>query len=149
MQYDIRAYHSSNPMNASREIAHLDFAFMPTIENAETLTAENTRLPLLPDNYDLARKSNQHLEPVESVIRPEISTVSANGTHIDSPSAMSEVTDNHAVDMDVYDLTKKVTNAAALQVTGISAAKLQESGVVKELWTGVIDDIFGEKTAKG
>lgn len=45
-----------------------------------------------------------------------------------------------------------VTNAAtaaASKVTGISAEKLKEPGVVQELWAGLLDDILGaKKTAR-
>ncbi len=45
-----------------------------------------------------------------------------------------------------------VTNAAtaaASKVTGMSAEKLKEPGVVRELWAGLLDDILGaKKTAK-
>lgn len=79
---------------------------------------------------------------MESVIRPEISTVSADGTHVASPSAMSEVTDNHAIELDPYDLTTKVT-AAAQKMGELPAEKLKEAGVVKELWMGLLDDLMG------
>ena len=75
--------------------------------------------------------------------------MSANGTHIDSPSAMSEVTDNHAVEMDVFDLTKKVGNAAAAaanKVTSMSVNNIgKQQGIVGELFSGMVDDIFGSK----
>jgi len=41
-----------------------------------------------------------------------------------------------------------VTNAAtaaASKVTGMSAEKLKEPGVVRELWAGLLDDILGAK----
>lgn len=108
------------------------------------------RIPLLPDNYAAARRHDEQV--IEPVIRPEISTVSANGTYIDSPSPMSDVTDNDSVDMDPFDLTSKVTNAAVIgasKVTGMPIQKLKEKGAVKELWAGLIDDVFGSsKLAK-
>ena len=103
---------------------------------------EVMRIPLLPNNFFPPRRSIAHQEAVESVIRPEISTVSADGTHIASPSAMSEVTDNHAVELDPYDLTAKV-NAAAKQMGELPAEKLKEVGVIKELWLGFLDDLLG------
>ena len=83
-------------------------------------------------------------------MRPEISTVSADGTHIDSPSAMSEVTDNHAVEMDPYDLTGVVREAGkkAAEVVGVEGLKakvVKEKGVVSELWSGFVDDLMGPR----
>ena len=86
---------------------------------------------------------------METVVRPTISTTSANGTHIESPSAFSDVTDNHAVDMDVFDLTKKVTNAAASKVTEVTSLGAKEverqRGVLGEIFSGMVDDVFGSK----
>ena len=100
------------------------------------------RIPILPFTSTPPPRSN---EALESVIRPEITTTSANGTHIESPSAMSDVTDNPGyADLNPFDLTSTVTTAAS-RATGVSVERLQEPGVVKELWNGLLDDIFGEK----
>ncbi|MCJ1225428.1 hypothetical protein MMC12_002077 [Toensbergia leucococca] len=117
---------------------------MPQFELAPPAPTEIMRIPLLPTNFFPARKSAAHQEAVESVIRPEISTTSADGTHIASPSAMSEVTDNHAMEIDPFDLTSKV-NAAAAKMTGIPVEKLKEPGVMKELWNGLLEDLLGSK----
>lgn len=88
---------------------------------------------------------------MESVIRPEILTVSANGTHIDNPSAMSDVVDNHAAEIDHFDLTKHVTNAASKVVNTAStgAERIEKQGgfgeSLRNLWAGFLDDVFGEK----
>jgi len=70
--------------------------------------------------------------------------VSADSTYIASPSVMSEVTDNHAIELDPYDLTSKVT-AAAAKMAGMPVEKLKEPGVAKELWDGLLDDLLGSK----
>ena len=54
---------------------------------------------------------------------------------------MSEVTDNHAMDLDVYELTGKVTKAAKKVKEGGE----REIGVVRELWEGLLDDLMGAK----
>ena len=103
------------------------------------------RIPILPFNSTAPARSD---EALESVIRPEITTASANGTHIESPSAMSDVTDNPGPDLDPFDLTTTVTTAAS-KATGVPIEKLQAPGVVQELWNGLLDDILGaRKTAK-
>ncbi|KAK4695607.1 hypothetical protein P7C71_g2176, partial [Lecanoromycetidae sp. Uapishka_2] len=118
---------------------------MPQYELEAPRNTDILRVPILPHN-DTAPSQNN--EAFESVVRPEISTVSANGTHIDSPSSMHEVTDNHAIELSPFDLTSQVSNAAtaaAVQMTGMSAERLKEPGVVKELWEGMMDDILGSK----
>ena len=117
---------------------------MPQHDLDEPAPSEVMRIPLLPDNFSPVRTSSEHEEAIESVVKPQISTVSANGTHIDSPSAMSEVTDNHAVDLNPYILTSQVTNAAS-KMTGMAPEQLKDKGMIRELWNGLVDDVFGAR----
>lgn len=128
-----------------RDYSTVDSCYMPRFEIEEQVYPEIRRIPLLPDNYsnDGAKAARQ--EAMETVVRPEISTVSADGTHIDCPSAMSEVTDNHAIELDPYDLTKKVKAAAATTMENIRLEKLKEPGVLAELWNSLLDDLLGSK----
>ena len=57
---------------------------------------------------------------------------------------MSEVTDNHAIELDPFDLTRKVSMAAK-KVVGNMKDGLKEEGIVRELWTGLLDDLLGPK----
>lgn len=120
----------------------IDYAYMPQSKLEETSHPEVLRIPLLPDNNSPLRHGEDCGESVESVIRPEISTVSADSTHIDSPSAMSEVTDNHSIELDPYDLTSKVT-AAAAKMAQVPAENFKEPGLVTEIWNGFLDDLLG------
>jgi len=117
---------------------------MPQFELIEPSHPEVLRIPLLPDNYSPDRKSEALQEAVEPVMRPEISTVSADGTHITGPSAMSEVTDNHSVELDPYTLVTAV-NAAASKMTALPIEKLKEPGVIKQFWDGFVEDLMGGK----
>lgn len=137
----MRFFHTTPSAKALHDASPIDFVYMPQFELEEPTQPEIMRIPLLPNNYSPLRLSEAHQEAVEPVIRPEISTVSADGTHIDSPSAMSEVTDNHAVELDPFDLTHKVTAAAA----NMAGMRLKEPGVMTELWNGLLDDLLGSK----
>ena len=119
---------------------------MPRFEIEPHSYPEIVRIPLLPDNSSPLRNDEHDAvrQVFEVVVRPQISTVSADGTHIDCPSAMSEVTDNHSIELDPYDLTGKVA-AAAAKVAGMPVEKMKESGVVAELWHGLLDDLLGSK----
>ena len=100
------------------------------------------RIPILPFNSTAPARGD---EAVESVIRPEITTTSANGTHIESPSAMSDVTDNPGhTNLDPFDLTNAVTTAAS-KAAGVPIKSLQEPGAVRSIWDGLLDDILGPK----
>ena len=143
-QLPTRSFHITRSMKAPKDNSPIDFAFMPKYEIMAPKQPEIMRIPLLPNNFFPPRRSEAHQEAIESVIRPEISTVSADSTHIASPSAMSEVTDNHAIDLDPYDLTSKVT-AAAAKMAGMPVEKLKAPGTVQEIWDGFLDDLLGSK----
>lgn len=122
---------------------------MPKLESDDLSNRNDIlRVPILPDN---STSPIRHTEATESVIRPEIATVSANGTHIDSPSAMFEVVDNHAVELSPFDLTNKVSTAATgaavkmAEMAERGRESMKEPGVLQELWNGLVNDIFGPK----
>ena len=75
-------------------------------------------------------------------MRPQIETASADGTNV--VSAMSEVVDNHAAEIDPFELTVQVGKAAKGVVVG-GVEKLKGKGVVGELWSGFVDDLLGAK----
>jgi len=141
-----RQFNTARSLKAVNDNSTIDSAYMPQFELRPATEDYELRVPLLPDNFYPARKSATHQEALEPVMRPEISIVSGDGTHIASPSAMSEVVDNHAMDLDPYDLTAKV-QAAASKIVGIPVEKLNEPGLLKELWNGLLDDLLGAKRA--
>jgi hypothetical protein len=98
-----RPFSASQARKATRDSSTIDFAYMPQFELRTPRHSEVLRVPILPSNSTAPGRSD---EADEAVIRPEITTVSASGTHIDNPSAMSEVTDNHAIDLSPFDLTE-------------------------------------------
>lgn len=84
------------------------------------------------------------------VIRPEISTAALESTHVHAPSAMSEVTDNAAMHLDPFGLTETVHEAAKEGARGLNAmlgrdggVSNREPGVLKAVWNGFLDDLFG------
>ena len=122
---------------------------MPQFEREAPRKTDVLRVPILPSN---STAPTQVDEVPEYVMRPEITTVSASGTHIDNPSAMSEVTDNHAIEISPYELTSQVTNAAsaaATKMTEMSVKRIEEGGVFQQFWSGLLDDVFqGKAIAK-
>lgn len=145
------SFQITQSVKAVRNYSTVDSCYMPRFEIKEQIYPEIGRIPLLPNNYSNgSEKSARQEVMMETVVRPEISTVSADGTHIDCPSAMSEVTDNHALELDPYDLTNKVKAAAATTMTSMPMEKVKEPGVLPELWNSLLDDLLGSKRlAKG
>lgn len=66
---------------------------------------------------------------------PTIYTV-AEGTHIHAPSAMSEMTDSNHTDF--QGLASNVANKISKDVE-------EGTGMARQLWSGLVDDIFGPK----
>lgn len=81
-------------------------------------------------------------------MKPQIYTVAGTGTDV-AASAMSEVVDNVAVDIDPFSLTEAVGRSRVGEELrrrengGASVSK--ETGVVRELWSGFLDDVLGPK----
>lgn len=86
-----------------------------------------------------------------SVMKPQILTVTetlADGAHVDldlnnHASALSDVQDNHGTEMTVDALTELAGTV------GKSARKLvdrvPEQTAIKRVWSGILDDLLGEK----
>jgi hypothetical protein len=72
-------------------------------------------------------------------LKPLINLMSADSTHISAPSAMSEVHDNNAVPFEGISLTTVDAN------TGPEADAEDLKGAVKQLFSGIVDDVFGPK----
>ena len=134
-------------MKAAGDSSSIEYVHTPPAKHNPNALPEITRVPLLPDTESPPpdRKALDE-EAIGHVIRPEISTVSGDGTHLDVPSAISEVTDNHAAEIDPYDLPSKVAAAAAAPKPPDQATKKSEKpGSVKAVWSGFLDDVLGEK----
>lgn len=140
------SFQITRSVKAVRKYSTVDSCYMPRFEIKEQIHPEIGRIPLLPNTYsnDGVKAARQEVL-METVVRPEISTVSADGTHIDCPSPMSEVTDNHAIELDPYDLTNKVKAAAATSMNSMPVKKVKKSGVIPELWNSLLDDLLGSK----
>ena len=147
-----RSLKTTKHNNSRHDESTIDFAYMPRENFFPDPTPREPRPPLLPDNFapPVEHTNNAHHDfHIESVVKPTISTVSANGTHIDNPSAMSDVTDGHAQGVDMFDLTKKVSAATASKATELAGAATEEArsqqSSIAAFVNGVIDDIFGPK----
>ncbi|KAI9850088.1 MAG: hypothetical protein M1838_006100 [Thelocarpon superellum] len=132
----------------------IDYAYMPE-PPAPPTPREWIAVPFLPDNFAPMRDPGAAEVMDTAVMRPQISTAALESTHVHAPSAMSEVTDNAAMKIDPYELTKTVNGAAAealSKLQGKGAATLraikdgdEEPSVFKEIWDGFLDDLLGTR----
>jgi len=136
----VRHFNTSRTLKAVNDSSTIDFAYLPDF-NPETEPASVLRVPLLPSTtLSTTSTMNPYSEIEDTVMRPEIITVSADGTHISAPSAMSEVSDNTSIDF--QGMAEKVSAAAARFKTGSID---ETAGMAKQVWNGFLDDLLGPK----
>lgn len=103
------------------------------------------QVPVLPDLNSLP----DFLSPSAPPMKPQIYTVAGAGSDV-AASAMSEVVDNHAVDLDPFSLTEAVGRSRVGEEMNRreSGSGVAQTGVIRELWTGFLDDVMGPKELK-
>lgn len=77
-------------------------------------------------------------------MKPQVYTVSGAGADV-AASAMSEVVDNHAIDIDPFSLTEAVGRSRVGEELKRQMNGSSEPGVMRELWAGFLDDVLGPK----
>ncbi|KAJ5665752.1 uncharacterized protein N7477_008200 [Penicillium maclennaniae] len=114
--------------------------YMPIMSDMETRTSRLAQIPVLSDLYS----HHESTSPSAPPMKPQIYTVSGAGVVAASP--MSEVVDNHSVDIDPFSLTEAVDRSrVGEEVQRRTNGKHTETGIIKELWTGFLDDVLGPK----
>jgi hypothetical protein len=138
----MQGFRTSAPVQAAHDSSTIDFFFFPEIPpEAPKNPFSKLRVPLLPDNYtpDRSADSAHAMESLdEAVPRPEILIVASHPEDV-APAAMTEVVGNDAVEQDIDELTKSFKH---------DVEEIKEPGMLKELWSGLVDDLFGPKKPK-
>ncbi|KAJ5653353.1 hypothetical protein N7490_000356 [Penicillium lividum] len=138
-----RQFNTSRSSKANGDNSTVDFIFMPSMADLEAgPRSYSPRVPVLPDLSSYQASHSSSAPPM----KPQIYTVAGAGADV-AASAMSEVVDNHAVDLDPFSLTETVGRSRTgemlqRQANGSGAG---QPGVVKELWAGFLDDVLGPK----
>jgi hypothetical protein len=76
---------------------------------------------------------------LEQVMMPTIYTVSADGTHIHAPSAMTEVGDSDGIDF------QGLASDAAEKVAGQVKRAAGGEGMTRQILSDMLEDILGPK----
>ena len=137
----MQGFRTSAPTQAAHDTSTIDFFTFPEIPPEPPLNPyARMRVPLLPDNYTPDRSVNS-AHAAESfdapVAKPEIHIVAGHPERV-APVAMSEVS-HDGMETSLGELTKGFTEAVETVV--------KEPGIVRELFSGMVDDIFGSKKA--
>ncbi|WEW55507.1 hypothetical protein PRK78_000938 [Emydomyces testavorans] len=142
-----RPFNTSRANKAVKDSSPVDFVFMPhNIDAGLATTSGFPRMPVPPDAY-------AHYEAANSSgalpMKPEIYSVGGGASDANGPSPMAEVVDNHALEINPYNLTETVSRskqAATSKNSGTSqTGEATVGGMVKGFWNMMLDDMFGPK----
>ncbi|KAK8024215.1 hypothetical protein PG993_012281 [Apiospora rasikravindrae] len=118
----------------------VDAFVLPNFNFAEAPAAESgPRMPLLPDSYSVAYAPEAADEPLP---KPEISIVAAHPETV-SPSALTEV---EGMTMDGVELKFAHESSHYGPSSTQSSYSEQGDGMIKGIWNGLLDDVFGESS---
>lgn len=84
--------------------------------------------------------------PVQRTI---ISTTSGDASHISSNTTLSEVHDaSSAEHLDFEGMVAKLSGAAEAMAKRVEEESPKAGGIVRQVWSGLLDDLFGAKKGK-
>jgi hypothetical protein len=120
---------------------------MPSIASLEAEPSVSQAVPILGDSSSSAFESDSSNQPFGwAPMKPQIHAIGETGPDI-AASPMSEVVDNHALDIDPFKLTETVGRSRAGEIEmrekRLLAGQNGEKGVIGELFSGMVDDILG------
>lgn len=134
----MQGFRTSAPKATAHDASTIDFFFFP---EPPAPPAENPfsklRVPLLPDNYtpDRSANSGHQVEALdEAVPRPEILIVASHPEDVVA-AAMTEVVGNDGEEKGIEELTRSFKSDDGEQ-------QVREPGILRELWDGLMDDLF-------
>lgn len=140
----MQGFRTSSPLTTAPTTSTIDAFILPSLPTEPpTNPFSRLRVPLLPDNYspDRSATSMHKAEELDTPVpAAEILIVASHPEDV-VPAALSEVVGNEGVDIDIEQLT------AGFQGVGGEAEEKKEMGMFGELWSGLMDDVFGPKKA--
>ncbi|KAJ5963546.1 uncharacterized protein N7479_003422 [Penicillium vulpinum] len=135
-----RQFNTSRATKALNDTSTVDFVYMPSMADLEASPLQRSiQVPVLPELPSIPWRQT----PTAPPMKPQIYTVSGTGADVPA-SAMSEVVDNHAMDLDPFSLTETVGRARVGEEIQRRSNGTTEPGVIRELWTSFLDDVKGQ-----
>lgn len=137
-----RQFNTSRASKAVNDTSTVDFVYMPSSSEFEASSAFNLQ-PRVPIISDISHGSDSGATQPLMPMKPQIYTVSEMASDV-SASPMSEVVDNHALEIDPFKLTETVGKSRHGESQRIATAGMQEQdGMIGQLWSGFLDDLLG------
>jgi len=139
-----RQFNTSRASKVVNDTSTVDFAYMPSPAEFEASSTFNLQ-PRVPVISDISHGSDSGATQPLMPMKPQIYTVSEMASDI-SASPMSEVVDNHALEIDPFKLTETVGKSRDGESQRIATAGTQQqNGMMGQLWSGFLDDLLGSK----
>lgn len=142
--FSARHFNTSRASKSRNDTSPVDLVYMPQTFTSAASTDPVPRVPILPDAYT-------HYETASttpSAMKPQIHSVADDlGSDLQGPSAMTEVVDNQALDINPFNLAETVTQSrnAAESSDAMRGAEEGVGGAVREIWHGLWEDVLGPK----
>ncbi|KAJ5502200.1 hypothetical protein N7463_005074 [Penicillium fimorum] len=136
-----RQFNTSRATKTLNDTSTVDFIYMPSMADLDAAPLQRgIQVPVLPELPSIPWRQT----PTAPPMKPQIYTVSGTGSDV-SASAMSEVVDNHAIDLDPFSLTEAVGRSRVGEEIQRRSNGTSKPGAIRELWTGFLDDVMGPK----
>ncbi|PFH62196.1 hypothetical protein XA68_14737 [Ophiocordyceps unilateralis] len=133
----MQTFHSMSPTTiAPVSPANLDATVLPSIHNLlrSDDSSNGPRVPILPDNYSVAHGPFPVEDPVQL---PDVSIVASDPENVLPGAPLSEV---EGISLDGVELKFVHENLHGTQPPGDEVAG---SGMIRDLWRSMVDDVFG------
>lgn len=159
MSTQTRNISTSRSIRARNDSSTIDFMYFPQFSAAE-LAGENAdydasfrvpRLPIdvFPSQGGPAPVPDAALEEDLPVQRSIIHTVAGDSSHISAGGTLSDVHDASAAHLDFEGMVEKLTSTADSMVAEVEKSSPEAAGVVRQVWEGLLDDLFGARKKSG
>ncbi|KAF2840843.1 hypothetical protein M501DRAFT_990792 [Patellaria atrata CBS 101060] len=144
-----RDFNTTRALKTPNDTSPIDFTYIPSLDPSPPSSFLG-RVPLLHTAApNITNGYAATTEDAVEVMRPTISTTSSPSTHFSAPSAMHEVHDNGAAEIDFQGLAERITQRLVGETgvggVGTGEGEVGEASVVRRVWNDMLDDVFGEK----
>jgi hypothetical protein len=140
----MQTFTTSSRPSARADTSTIDYALMPThsalyasSDPSVTDPHASLRVPLLPDSFNVAHAPETLDAPLPA---PEISVVAAVPENVAAVSPLTEVEGMGADGVELGFVHGLETGAKGKQ-----QQQEEGGGMIRDLWKGLMDDVFGEE----
>jgi hypothetical protein len=128
----MQTFHSSAA--AAAPVSHLDTTRLPSLDAASGSAPADfgVRVPLVPDSYSI-QHATPYVPEEPIVSAPKVNIVAADPSNVVAANSLSQVSSFALDGLDFKFVHEQQAKAQAQQ----------ETGMLKDIWMGIKDDIFG------